>query len=342
MKRVMIIAEVGPNHNGRLDLAHKYINELSSLDIDAIKFQLGSPEAVYSRDAFKPAYQRGENKSESALEMTKGHQLKRVDHRELFEACNRNGIEYMCSAFDLESLRYLHSEFRLRHFKIASGELLTMDMLEYIANHELPIILSTGMATDEEIESSIAVLESQGSKDITLLYCVSDYPAPIDQIDLGVMTRLRDRFGHPVGFSDHTTDNLCAVTAAALGATVLEKHVTLDQTMKGPDHKASASLQEFFDLVESIRKVENLIGDGQRTFSPKEREIRSSSRKSIVTTRDLNESEKIRREDICFKRPGTGISPMRSHEIVGQVTTRAIERDRVLKIDDVKEQGHKS
>jgi N,N'-diacetyllegionaminate synthase len=333
--RTFIIAEVGPNHNGSLDLALKYVEALSRLDIDAVKFQLAQPDAVYSKESFKPKYQLENDGCPTAREMSQKYQLTRDEHKQLATACQNSGILYLCTAFDLGSLDFLVSEINVRYVKLASGDLLSLDLLEYIADSNVPVIMSTGMAEYEEIEVAVDLLRSRNNRDIWLLYCVSNYPAPISEVDLRVMANLNEQFHCAVGLSDHTRGNICALAAVAMGATIVEKHVTFDQSMEGPDHKASTSIEEFSGFVETIRTVDSILGNGQRHFSPEEEEIRRSSRKSIVTTRELTVGDKIKRSDVCFKRPGTGISPIKVDDIIGRKTNKTIGRDVVLKSDDL-------
>ena len=328
---VFVIAEIGPNHNGSLDTAVEMIRRLAETGVDAVKFQLGSPDDVYSKDAFKADYQVASESSKTPQEMTARHQLTRRDHVVLNDACRAAGVAYMCTAFDMGSLEFLDRSFDMPYFKVPSGEIHTLDMLEYIAAHNRPILLSTGMATFGDIEAAIAVLEGNGPRDVTILHCVSNYPAPAPDVHLNVIGEIRRRFGHPVGFSDHTLGNACAIAAVALGAAVIEKHVTLDRSLPGPDHKASATVEEFADLVSAIRTVEAALGGTEKVFSEAETGIRRAARKSIVAARDLKEGDVLTREDVCFKRPGTGISPLQRDSVVGRRLRNAVEAGRLIR-----------
>lgn len=330
-----VIAEIGPNHNGSLDTALEMIARLASSGADAIKFQLAQPEAVYSADAFKAGYQAKNDGAGSVIEMSRRLQLPREAHKVLSESCARAGILYLCTAFDIDSLRFLDETLKVPMFKIASGEMLTLDMLEYMAERGLPVIMSTGMATFDEIECALSVLTARGLRDITLLHCVSNYPAPYKDINLNVMQSLGARFSCKVGFSDHSLGAECCIAAVALGASVVEKHVTLDQNMVGPDHKASATLDEFSALVRSIRNVEAALGSPEKTFSEEEDGIRRMARKSIVATRKLTAGEFIRLEDITFKRPGTGLSPMDRDCIIGRRVLHELNENCVIQASDL-------
>lgn len=332
---VFVIAEIGPNHNGSLDTALEMVRGLAASGADAIKFQLAQPEAVYSADAFKAGYQTRNDGEGSVIEMSRRLQLSREAHVRLSEACRTVGIPYMCTAFDLDSLRFLDENFDLPAFKVASGELLSLDMLEYMAERTRPVILSTGMANYAEIERALAVLTAHGLSEITLLHCVSNYPAPHADMNLRVMPELVRRFKYPVGFSDHSLGAECCMAAVALGATVIEKHVTLNKDMPGPDHKASMTIDEFGALVASIRVIEVALGVGEKRFSHEEEAIRRMARKSIVATHDIPAGTLIDSSDITFKRPGTGLSPMDRDLILGQRALKRINADRVIYVDDI-------
>lgn len=330
-----VIAEVGPNHNGLLETALEMVRRLASSGADAIKFQLAQPEKVYSAEAFKANYQKRNDGVGSIIEMSRRIQLPREAHKRLSEECHAIGISYLCTAFDLESLRFIDQQLDVPMFKVASGELMSLDMLEYMAEHEKPVLLSTGMATYEEIGSALSILKKRNLKDITLLHCVSNYPAPYEDMNLRVISELARRFGCKVGFSDHSLEPECCLAAVALGATVIEKHVTLDKNMPGPDHKASATIEEFAVLVASIRRVEAALGTSEKRFSDEEDGIRRMSRKSIVAIRAIAAGEIIGADDITFKRPGTGMSPMERDRVLGCRVVRDLAADHVIRAEDV-------
>ena len=330
-----VIAEVGPNHNGLLDIAVEMIHRLAQTGVDAVKFQIGNPDSVYSKDAFKADYQARKGVFEAPQEMTARHQLTAQDHIALSDACRAIDLTYMCTAFDLDSLIFLDREFDLPYFKIPSGEIHTLDMLEYIAARERPILLSTGMATFEDIGAALDILEKDRRHDVTILHCVSNYPTPASDVHLNAIGELKRRFGRPVGFSDHTLGNACAIAAVALGATVIEKHVTLDRSLPGPDHKASATIEEFADLVSAIRTVEVALGGVDKVFSDAENGIRRAARKSIVATRDLRVGHALTHGDICFKRPGIGISPLERDALIGRRLKNAVAAGRLIHVRDL-------
>ena len=337
MSRTDIIAEVGPNHNGSLEMAMEYIDLLSRMDIDAIKFQLSDPHKVYSKDAFKAEYQKMYDHSDDPLKMALKYQLSREDHVKLAKQCSKKDIEYMCTAFDLESLQFLNEELNISSFKIASGELFSLDLLDYIRQYEKPVLLSTGMATIKEISNTIDYLNQNGVKDITILHCISSYPADFDTVNMNVMLTVKEKFGCAVGFSDHTIGNLSSIVAVSMGASVIEKHVTIDKNLLGPDHQASSTIKEFSDLVNSIRLVETIKGSHEKDFSVQELDVHKTALKSIVSNVDLNPGHIITENDLCFKRPGTGVSPMKIHFFLGKKVRNRIEKDRLVRLEDLYE-----
>ncbi|MDA3779548.1 MAG: N-acetylneuraminate synthase family protein [Bacteroidales bacterium] len=330
-----IIAEVGPNHNGSFDMAMKYIEELSKIGVDAVKFQLASPDAFISKDAFKVKYQKERDDAKSPIEMSKRNQISKESHIKLAKKCSEYGITYLASGFDIDSVRFLNEVIDVPIFKIASGEIFSLDIIDYIASVNKPILLSTGMATFNEIEGSLKLLNQNFPKDITILHCISKYPVPLEQVNLKVMKKLAKRFGYPVGFSDHTEGIESSMIAVALGASVIEKHVTFDKNWKGADHKASATIEEFKHLVTNIRKTEKILGDSKKHFSESEIEIRNSVRKSIVTNRTIMKGEIIQEQDICFKRPGYGFLPIEKNIVVGRKAKHDIEENRIIKKSDL-------
>lgn len=335
-KHVYIIAEVGPNHNGDLSLALKMVDEIAKTGVDAIKFQLCDPYMQYSNDSFKASYQKKNDHAKSAREMSLSFQLSHENHIKVYNRCRELGIDYICTGFDLGSLKFLDENFDMAYYKIASGEIFSLDVIDYMAKGHRPIILSTGMATYEEIEKSLGYINKYEKKDITILHCISNYPAPYDEVNLNNMVELKRRFGYDVGFSDHTIGNDCAIAAVALGASMIEKHVTLNKELPGPDHKASITIEELSSLVTSIRNVEKAIGVAERVFSDAQREISRVARKSIISRHPIKKGAIITENDICFKRPGTGFLPIEKDKILGKIAQCDIEEDRVIKPSFVK------
>ena len=329
--KTFIIAEIGPNHNGSIKIAKKMIRKLSSIDIDAIKFQLGDPNEVYSDDAFKAPYQKKNDKENSVKAMSKKNQLSKSEHIAISKFCNKLGIPYACTAFDLKSLKFLNKNFKLPFFKIPSGEVTSLDLINYISKQKKPIILSTGMSDFQEIKKVKSMLEKHHKNKITILHCVSEYPAKIKNVNLNIIDELKRRFKCDIGYSDHTNEEETCISAVAKGATIIEKHVTLSKTMSGPDHKSSFTIKEFETLVDKIRKVERLLGKNQKKFSKEEKHIQFAAKKSCVTNKDLKKNHILKKQDICFKRPGTGISPLELNKILGKRIIRDIKKNKVIR-----------
>lgn len=335
MQHVYIIAEIGPNHNGKIELAKEMIDQLSKIGVDAVKFQLTNPDLLYSNDSFKAKYQIDNDKSKTVKEMSAKHQLSLEEHRILNEYCRNKNVDYLCTGFDIESLKFLDIVINVKYFKIPSGEIHSIDLLEYISKRKKPILLSTGMHSFNEIKVSLDILNTNFTKEITIMHCVSNYPAPFETINLNNILSIRSKFGYSVGFSDHTKGIECALASIALGASVIEKHVTLDKTMEGPDHKASINVSEFHTLVNSIRNIEKAMGSYSRQIMKSEKEISLVAKKSIVAKVDINQGDIISLDKICYKRPGTGLSPLETNLIIGKKAKKPIKSNHVIKLEDI-------
>jgi N,N'-diacetyllegionaminate synthase len=334
--KVYIIAEIGPNHNGDLNIALSMVEKIAKTGANAVKFQLTNPYLLYSKDSFKAKYQKIDNNDNNVLEMSLKNQLSKNEHIILYNFCKKKGIDYICTAFDIDSLTFLDSNFDMPYFKIASGEIFSLDLLDYISKRNKPIILSTGMATYDEIKLSLDYLNKNFEKDITILHCISNYPAKYNETNLNNLIKLKQLFSLKIGFSDHTIGNECSIASVAMGAAIIEKHVTFNKAAKGPDHKASISISEFKNLVSSIRNVEVALGTMERRFSKDQKEISKVARKSIVSKHYIKEGSVICEEDICFKRPGIGFLPFEKDKIIGKTSLCDIEKDRVIKQEYLK------
>lgn len=328
--KVYIIGEVGPNHNGCIDCALIMIEKMAEAGVDCAKFQITNPYNLYSDDSFKATYQQKNDKAKGAREMSLSYQLKPEDHILLYKKCKECGIDYICSAFDLESLKFIDKHIEMPYYKIPSGEIFSLDIIDYISMQNKPIILSTGMASYDEIEIALNLLNRNFLKDITILHCISNYPAEFEEVNLRNMLTLKEKFGQNVGFSDHTVGNDCAIASVAMGATMIEKHVTFNKNANGPDHKASIDIQELTLLISSVRNIEIALGSYDRQFSDSQREISRVARKSIVTKYPLKSGHIITKEDICFKRPGIGFLPIEQEMVIGHRLLVDIEADRVI------------
>jgi N,N'-diacetyllegionaminate synthase len=334
--KTYIIAEVGPNHNGSFKMAMEYIDKLKTIGVNAIKFQISDPEKVVSKDAFLAHYQKdGIESKVTAVEYAKSHQLSKEEHLELSKYCVKNGVDYLCSAFNLDNLIFLDQNTQMPYFKIPSGEIFSLDIIDYISKRNKPVILSTGMATYNEIETAINLINENFKKDITVLHCVSNYPAPAEDVNLAVMKEIEKRFRNKVGFSDHTLGSEASIAAVALGARIIEKHVTLDQSLPGPDHQASSTIEEFKLLVKSIRKVERMLGLNSKVFSEEEINVRNVARKSIAAGVKIKKGEIITEDKICYKRPGTGFLPIEKGLVLGKCAVTDIEEDTLIKANQI-------
>lgn len=333
-KKVIIIAEAGVNHNGSYELAIKMVDEAKRAGADYVKFQTAKPELVISTFAPKAEYQKvTTGTAESQLEMCKAIHLPLTDYKPLKEYCDKVGIGFMSTPFDLVSIDVLEP-LDMDYYKIPSGEITNLPYLRKIASKHRPVILSTGMCEVEEVEAALQVLEQGGVKrsDIIVLHCNTEYPTPMADVNLRAMDDLRRSLGVEVGYSDHTKGIEVPIAAVALGATVIEKHFTLDKTMEGPDHKASLEPDELKAMVDAIRNIEQALGDGHKHVSPSERKNMDIARKSIVAARDIRKGEVLTEENITTKRPGNGISPMRWDSVIGTTAIRDFGYDELIEI----------
>ena len=324
-KHVLIIAEAGVNHNGSLELAKQLIDKAVEAGVDIIKFQTFKSEKLVSKAAKQAEYQQRNigKQDEGQLTMLKKLELSQADHEELIAYCKEKGIRFFSTAFDMDSIDYLHS-LDMGLWKIPSGEITNYPYLRKIAQYKESVILSTGMCELLDIEAALNVLLKFGVKkeQITILHCNTEYPTPFADVNLKAMLEIGEKFGVQIGYSDHTEGIEVPIAAVALGATVIEKHFTLDKNMEGPDHKASLEPNELKAMVMAIRNIEQALGSGHKTISDSERKNIEIARKSIVAACLIQAGELLTEENLTVKRPGTGISPMRWNEVVG---TRAIQ-----------------
>lgn len=333
--KVLIIAEAGVNHNGSLEIAKRLVDEASSAGVDIIKFQTFKAEKLVSKAAKQAEYQKKNtgNGEETQYAMLKKLELSNEQHEELITYCNLKNIRFFSTAFDMDSIDYLHS-LNLGLWKIPSGEITNYPYLKKIASYKEPIILSTGMCELTDIENAINVLVTNGvSKDtITVLHCNTEYPTPMKDVNLKAMLEIKEKFGVKIGYSDHTEGIEVPIAAVALGATVIEKHFTLDKNMEGPDHKASLEPSELKAMVKSIRNIEQALGTGHKTISESERKNIEIARKSIVAAKDIKEGEIFTEENLTVKRPGNGISPMEWENIIGKVAKRNFQEEDLIEL----------
>ena len=334
--RVLIIAEAGVNHNGSIEIAKQMVDKAVEAGVDIIKFQTFKSEKLVSKAARQAEYQQRNigKQGEGQLEMLKKLELSQQDHEELIAYCNKKGIRFFSTAFDMESIDYLHS-LNMGLWKIPSGEITNYPYLRKIASYGEPIILSTGMCELSDIKAAVNVINEfwptangqQPTSDITILHCNTEYPTPYQDVNLKAMLEIAETFKVKFGYSDHTQGIEVPIAAVALGASVIEKHFTLDKTMEGPDHKASLEPEELKAMVQAIRHIEQALGTGHKTISESERKNIEIARKSIVAACPIKAGELLTEDNLTVKRPGTGISPMRWNEVVGTFAVKDFEEE---------------
>lgn len=330
MQRTFIIAESGVNHNGDIEIAKKMIDAASAAGADAVKFQTFKAERIVAINAPKAEYQiENTNNTESQYQMLKKLEIDKETHLELMEYCREKNIMFLSTPFDIDSVHML-VELGIEIIKIPSGEITNLPYLREVARQKKKVILSTGMSNMQEVKDAVDILRQNGTEDITVLHCNTQYPTPMEDVNLRAMISMREELELPVGYSDHTQGIEVPIAAAAMGATVVEKHFTLDKTMEGPDHKASLEPEEFRKMVKSIRNIEKALGDGNKNITESEKDNLSIVRKSIVAACRIEKGELFTEKNLTVKRPGNGISPMKWDEIIGKVSDKTYEVDEVI------------
>ena len=330
-KHTIIIAEAGVNHNGSLERAKKLVEVAKECGADIIKFQTAKLDSLVSKTAKMADYQKANTGViESQKEMLRKLLLRFEDFVEIADYCKEVGIQFLSTPFDIESVKFLNTMQDI--WKVPSGEITNYPYLVEIAKTKKEVILSTGMATLDEISDAVRVLKENGTTDITILHCTTEYPAPIAEVNLKAMGMLKEKFGYPVGYSDHTQGIEIDLAAAALGATVIEKHFTLDKNLPGPDHKASLEPAELKAMVEGIRKIELALGVPEKQPSQIELKNRAVARKSIVAAKNIKKGEVLTEANITTKRPGNGLSPMKWLDVIGTKAVRDFEEDELIEV----------
>jgi N,N'-diacetyllegionaminate synthase len=329
---VFIIAEVGVNHNGSLELAKQLVDVAADCGADAVKFQTFKATTLVTKSAQQAEYQAANTgKSESQFYMLKRLELSEADHQELVNYCQQKQIEFMSTPFDLQSILFLNS-LGVNRFKISSGEITNYPYLKMVGSFNKEIVLSTGMATLAEIEAALNLLIESGTvkSKITILHATTDYPTQMKDVNLTAMQTIAQAFKVQVGYSDHTPGIEVPTAAVALGASIIEKHFTLDKNLPGPDHKASLEPQELKQMVQAIRNIEIALGDGIKCPSANEQKNMQVARKSIVAACDIKLGEVFTEKNLTVKRPGMGISPMRWNEVVGKAAKQDYQADELI------------
>lgn len=324
---VFVIAEAGVNHNGDKTIAKKLIDAAIWAGADAIKFQTYKTEKLVTAYADMAKYQKDNiGVSDSQFNMLKKLEVSFNDFKELKEYCEEKGIMFLSTPFDFESAHFLNS-IGMEAFKISSGDLTNIPLIEYISKYNKPIILSSGMATLGEIEEALSTIYGSNLKDVAVLHCTTNYPAKLESVNLRAMITIRDAFEVVCGYSDHTEGIFVSVAATSMGANIIEKHFTLDKNMQGPDHKASLEPNELKEMINNIRNIQIAMGSSIKMFTKSEEETRTVARKSIVASRNIAAGEIISMEDMEFKRPGTGLMPKYYKDILGKRSRKNIGID---------------
>ena len=332
--KTLIIAEAGVNHNGDLKIAKKLIAEAKKAGADIVKFQSFKANELVTKIAAKADYQKQyTNEHESQFKMLKKLELSESDHQEIYLECKKHGIEFMSTPFDNQSFDILKN-IGIKRVKLSSGDLTNLPFIEYLAKHKLPMILSTGMANIGEIEVALEVIQKAGTpkKLITVLHCSTEYPTPMHEVNLRAMETIKTTFDVNIGYSDHTEGIEIPIASVALGATIIEKHFTLDRRLAGPDHKASLEPNQLSEMIKAIRGIELALGDGIKRPTNSEIKNIPIARKSIVAIKNIKKGDKFSPKNIGVKRPGTGISPHRWNEILGRVSRQDFEIDDLIEI----------
>ncbi|MDE5886548.1 MAG: N-acetylneuraminate synthase [Muribaculaceae bacterium] len=334
MEKTMIIAEAGVNHNGSIKLARHLIDKAVEADVDYIKFQTFKSETLVNRSARQADYQtKNLGKEESQLEMLKKLELSFTEFITLDEYCKEMGIKFLSTPFDHESIDFLAS-LGMDYMKVPSGEISNLPYLRKIAQTGIPVIMSTGMCSLGMIENAVNALYKNGlsTDDLTLLHCNTEYPTPMTDVNLRAMETLRSAFGTKIGYSDHTKGIEVPIAAVAMGATVIEKHFTLDRTLPGPDHVASLDPMELKAMVDAIRNIEKAMGSSVKKVSASEEKNINVARKSIVASKAIRKGETLSEDNLTVKRPGNGLSPMKWDEVVGIQAKRDFEEDELIEL----------
>ena len=332
MRHVIVIAEAGVNHNGSFELAKKMVDAAKEAGVDYVKFQTFNPKKLVSKYAEKAEYQKETTGSdETQLQMLQKLTLTEDNFLSLRDYCKEVGIGFISTPFDLDSIAFLET-FDMDFWKVPSGEVTNLPYLEAIARTKRKVVMSTGMCDMNEIQDAMEVLKKNGTTEITLLHCNTQYPTPYEHVNLSAMSTIKDTLHKEVGYSDHTQGIEVPIAAVAMGATVIEKHFTLDKNMEGPDHKASLDPTELKQMVSAIRNIEKAIGNGLKEPSSSELTNKAVARKSIVASREIKQGEILSEYNLTTKRPGIGISPMKWYEVIGKAAARDFSEDEIIEL----------
>lgn len=334
-KRVFIIAEAGVNHNGSIELAKRLVDKAKNCGADCVKFQTFKAENLVTKNAPKANYQmQVTDKAESQFDMLKKLELNLEEYKELMDYCHTKDILFLSTPYNFEDIDFL-DKLDVAGFKVASGQLVELPFLEYMAKKNRPIIISTGMSYLEDVKKAKEVFEKNNFEDYVFLQCTTNYPSLIEESNINAMITMRNELESLVGYSDHTEDEISILAAVSLGACVIEKHFTLDKKMDGPDHLCSADPKEMKELINKIRKIEIALGSCVKEPAPEEKKNIQGMRRSLCLNKSLKKDEIIERSDIGIKRPATGLNPNYFNELVGKKVNKDLEFDHILSEEDI-------
>ena len=329
-----IIAEIGINHNGDLELAKKMIREAKKSGCNAVKFQTFKAEEFITDKSLTYTYNsQGKEITEPQIDMFRRYEFEREEWKSIFNYCDEVDIIGFTTPQNKSDLDFILDIIDLKYLKVGSDDLTNLPLLEYYASKSIPMIISTGMSYEKEIEDAITTVKKAGCNDLTVLHCISSYPAPIEDVNMRKMLTIKDKFDVKVGFSDHTTGYFSAIVSVSMGASIVEKHFTLSKDLPGPDHWFSATPEEMKDLVDNVRNVEIVLGAGDLVPTAKENEMRKICRRSIVARNNLSKGALLCMEDLDFKRPGTGIPPNKIGDLIGKRLTSDIHTNQLITME---------
>lgn len=336
MKKIYIIAEVGVNHNGDVNIALELIDRAKEIGVDCVKFQTFKAENIVTQKSPKANYQLNvTDATESQFDMLKKLELKQADYHKLIERCKLNKIDFLSTPYNFEDVDFLDN-LNVNAFKIASGQLTEIPFLKYAAKKSKQMIISTGMGTLSDVFNAVQAIKESGNENIVVLQCTTNYPSKIQDANILAMNSIKDSCKVRVGYSDHVENNYACFAAAAMGAEIIEKHFTLDRNMEGPDHSSSLEPNEFKQLIHGIREIELALGNGIKIPTYSEKENEKGMKRSLVANREIVKGEKLQLQDIGFKRPFDGISPNLLDSIIGKEVTKNISKDESFKMDSIK------
>lgn len=328
-EKVIIIAEAGVNHNGDMKLARQLIDAAAEAGVDFVKFQTFIPHLLVSKRAAKAEYQKQNTQDGSQIDMLNQLALTHLQFRKLKDYCDQKNIGFLSTGFDDQSVRFIDN-LGVEYHKIPSGEITNLPYLQLIGSLKKKVILSTGMATLDEVKTSVKVLKDSGTNEITVLHCTTEYPAPPEEVNLRAIETMHKDLGLPTGYSDHTQGIVIPIAAVAMGAVMIEKHFTLSRELPGPDHKASLEPSELTEMVKSIRIIEKAFGDGIKQPTASEVKNIKAARRSIHLKHSLPKGHILTEDDLIMKRPGEGISPMKFMEVIGKTLNSDLPADTML------------